>query len=240
MFKNVFFEKDLVLHKLKFGKARSQIREELKGKDSFIPRKIHYVWCGENEMPQICKRCLDSWIKYLPEWEFVLWNEDNFPLDDYPFAKEALNQKNYAMVSDVIRLYALYTYGGVYMDTDVELIKSFDSKVLSANFFACYERPNLISTATLGAIPLHPVLKMLLDWYKMVNYDSRYHQMANTRIISKIFRKNFGIKLTGEELDVILGMKIFESDYFCPEIKDGIVNVSNRTYAIHHYTGLWK
>ena len=91
-----------------------------------IPRKIHYCWFGHGEMPQITKDCIDSWHKYMPDWEYKLWNEDNFDVNRILYTKEAYKAKKYAFVSDYVRLIALLNEGGVYLDTDVEVFKSFD------------------------------------------------------------------------------------------------------------------
>lgn len=91
-----------------------------------IPKKIHYCWFGRGQMPELAKKCIESWKKYLPDYEIKEWNEDNFDLNAYPYVREAYDNRKFAFVTDVVRLYALYTEGGIYMDTDVEVLKSLD------------------------------------------------------------------------------------------------------------------
>ena len=91
-----------------------------------IPKVIHYCWFGRGELPPLAKKCLDSWKKYCPDYEIKEWNEDNFDLDSYPYVREAYDKRKFAFVTDVVRLYALYHEGGIYMDTDVEVLKPLD------------------------------------------------------------------------------------------------------------------
>ena len=91
-----------------------------------IPKIIHYCWFGRGEKPELAKRCIASWKKHCPDYEIKEWNEDNFDINSYPYAKEAYDKRRLAFVSDVVRLYALYQEGGIYMDTDVEVLKPLD------------------------------------------------------------------------------------------------------------------
>ena len=91
-----------------------------------IPKKIHYCWFGHGEMPKLAKKCIKSWNKYCPDYEIKEWNEDNFDIDKYPYVREAYDNRKFAFVTDVVRLYAIYTEGGIYMDTDVEVLKPLD------------------------------------------------------------------------------------------------------------------
>ena len=92
-----------------------------------IPKKIHYCWFGRGKMPELALKCIESWKKYLPDYELKEWNEDNFNMDLYPYVREAYGKRKFAFVTDVVRLFALYTEGGIYMDTDVEVIKNLDA-----------------------------------------------------------------------------------------------------------------
>ena len=88
-----------------------------------IPKVIHYCWFGRGQMPELALKCIESWKKFLPDYEIKEWNEDNFDLDSYPYTREAYDKRKYAFVTDVVRLHALYNEGGIYMDTDVEVLK---------------------------------------------------------------------------------------------------------------------
>ena len=102
--------------------------------ENIIPKIIHYCWFGKGEMPELAKKCIESWIKYLPEYEMRLWNEDTFDLDMYPYAREAYENRKFAFVTDVVRLWALEKYGGIYMDTDVEILKPLDDLLMLPAF----------------------------------------------------------------------------------------------------------
>ena len=93
-----------------------------------IPKIIHYCWFGKGPMPELAVKCIESWHKYMPDWEYVLWNEDNFDVSSYPYTQEAYNAKKYAFVSDVARLVALKKFGGVYFDVDFEVFKPYDGR----------------------------------------------------------------------------------------------------------------
>ena len=115
-----------------------------------IPKIIHYCWFGSNKKPRKVRKCIAIWKKLLPDYEFIEWNEDNFDINMIEYAKEAYNEKKYAFVSDVARLYALLQFGGIYMDTDVELLKPLDS-FLNHRAFCGFESENFLSTAMIGA-----------------------------------------------------------------------------------------
>ena len=115
-----------------------------------IPKIIHYCWFGRGEMPPLAKKCIKSWKKYCPDYEIKEWNEDNFDLDMYPYAREAYDNRKFAFVTDVVRLYAIYTEGGIYMDTDVEVLKPLDS-FLKHIAFSGYENDTLVPTGIMAS-----------------------------------------------------------------------------------------
>ncbi len=203
-----------------------------------IPKVLHYAWFGKGDKPDLLKRCMETWPKFLPDYEIKVWDESNFPFDLYPFAKKAYDNKKYAMVSDVARLHAIYNEGGIYVDTDCELLKSFND-LLNKDAFACFETPNLVSIGTLGAKKHHPWIALMLLWYKSVDFCDDYAEIANTRILTRIMRMHYGIKPNGNPLELNNGIIIFPRDYFCPNKIDGKWQVTDNTYVIHHFSGLW-
>ena len=104
-----------------------------------IPKVIHYCWFGRGPMPQLALDCIESWHKYMPDWEYKLWNEDNFDVNCNQYVREAYEARKFAFVTDYVRLYALKTEGGVYMDTDVEVLKAYDDALMSLPAFTGYE-----------------------------------------------------------------------------------------------------
>ena len=103
-----------------------------------IPKKIHYCWFGRGQMPPMALKCIESWHRYMPDYEYKLWNEDNFDINSVPYVKEAYEARKFAFVTDYVRLYALFSEGGIYMDTDVEVLKPYDD-LLELSGFTGYE-----------------------------------------------------------------------------------------------------
>ncbi|MFC0322754.1 glycosyltransferase family 32 protein [Gallibacterium melopsittaci] len=203
-----------------------------------IPKVLHYCWFGKGIYPDLVKYCMDSWHTQ-NGFRIKLWNEDNFPIDLYPFAKEALRQKKWAMVSDVARLHALYYEGGIYLDTDMELIKPLEP-LLNCQAFGCVESKRLISIGLVGARVFHPWIGKALSWYKLTPFRDIYHIIANTRIISRMTELHYGVKLNGQPFRLNDGMYFFPYDSFLPRKNDkGEFIITDNTIAIHHGTGLW-
>ncbi len=128
--------------------------------------------------------------------------------------------------------------GGIYLDTDMKVLKPFDD-LLAQDFFASYESPNLIATAMIGGQKGHPWFKFFLDWYNHVNCDEDYTEIANTRIAAKLSRLQYGIKLRGQEQIFGQGVRIYPREYFNPAFVNNGFKVTDNTYAIHLGTGLW-
>lgn len=115
-----------------------------------IPKVVHYCWFGRGPKNELATKCIESWKKFLPDYEIKEWNEDNFDVNLYPYAKEALENRKFAFVTDVVRLYALYTEGGVYMDTDVEVLKTYNP-FLHHKMFSGFETNNNVPTGMMAA-----------------------------------------------------------------------------------------
>jgi len=229
-FKNLVFYKDLYTHYLKQIGTEHTISSQRS-----IPKIIHYCWFGHNQPTEKMKKCMDSWYKFLPDYSLTLWNEDNFPFEKYPFAEQAYKHKQYAFVADVARLYALHYYGGIYMDTDVEVIKPLD-EFLQYGAFSSYETNYLISTGIIGAKQNNNWIRLLLSWYDGLNYSKYYKNIANTKIISKITELHYGIKLKKLSSFILPNddLRIFPREW-CPSR-----NITENSYCIHHFTGSWK
>src|SRR4051794_6708390 len=120
-----------------------------------IPKIIHYCWFGRGDYSDLVMKCMKSWKAYLPDYKIVLWNEDNFDVNMNDFVRQAYEQRKYAFVSDYVRLYALYQSGGIYMDSDVEVVKSID-EFLHHRAFLGYEKTELLQTGVMAAEKEHP------------------------------------------------------------------------------------
>ena len=205
-----------------------------------IPKRIHYCWFGRGAKGEKEEKCIESWKKYCPDYEFVEWNEDNFDINYNSFVKEAYDNKKYAFVSDVVRLFALYNYGGIYMDTDVELVKSPD-EFLSHKAFSGFESNNWIPTGLMAGEKGFQLFKEFLDYYDDRNFlleDGSLDTTTNCVIITDICKKH-GLVLNGQYQNVD-GFALYPSDYFCPfENETGKLNKTNNTIAIHWFAKSW-
>ena len=135
-----------------------------------IPKIIHYCWFGRNSKPAIVEKCIDSWKKFLPDWEIKEWNEDNFDVTASAFTKDAYDAKKWAFVSDVARLQIVYNEGGVYLDTDVELKKSLNDLLSYDSFFAFENMCSVNSGVGFGAAPGHDYVKAMLNLYGDIEF----------------------------------------------------------------------
>lgn len=206
-----------------------------------IPKKIHYCWFGKGELPELARKCIDSWKKILPEYEIIEWNEEKFDINSNSYVRQAYENKKYAFVSDYVRLYALYKEGGIYMDTDVEVIKKLD-KFLNHEVFTGFEDEEKIPTGIIGAEKHNPLIKELLEYYtdrSFVREDGSLDMTTNVRIITDILSQyNF---LPNNTLQEVRGMYIYPRTYFCPLTwnKNESYYTSD-THVVHHFAGSWR
>lgn len=206
--------------------------EELK-----IPQIIHYCWFGNKEKPKLVKKCINSWAIHLPEYEIREWNENNFEIASNAFVKNAFNLKKYAFVSDYVRLYALYNFGGIYLDTDVEVFKSFND-LLDNNSFWGFEEGNYVATSTIGAKKNNLFIKNLLDSYTSIEF-SEEKVLTNVAIVSQQL-KNKGLKLNGVHQEIPDVGTFFPQTYFSPYDYINCRNLkTDNSYAMHHYYKSW-
>jgi hypothetical protein len=207
-----------------------------------IPKVIHYCWFGRGQMPPLALKCIESWKKYCPDYELKLWDEDSFDLNLYPYAKEALENRKFAFVTDVVRLYAIYNEGGIYMDTDVEVLKPLDD-LLHLSAFSGYESnkdstfPTGIMASAKGGIWAQEQLAYYDDRH-FVKPDGSFDMKTNAQTITDIMVAN-GFKLTGKYQVYKDDMHCFPKDYFCPKTSTGVLKLTSNSYCIHHFAGSW-
>lgn len=205
-----------------------------------IPKIIHYCWFGSKEMPKLAKKCLASWKKYCPDYEIKCWNESNFDINSNQYVKEAYENKKYAFVTDCVRLYALYNYGGIYMDTDVEVIKNMDAFLECKGFFG-FESDDTISTAIIASEKKMPIFNELIEYYKnrnFVNKDGTFDTTPNTKVITKIFT-NYGLN-PNNKMQNVKDFTFYESEYFSPiDCRTRVKKVTSNTCVIHWFSGSW-
>jgi hypothetical protein len=205
-----------------------------------IPKVVHYCWFGKGEMPRLAVKCIKSWEKYLPDYQLKLWNEENFDLTINSYLSEAYKARKYAFVTDYVRLYVLYNEGGIYMDIDVEVIKSFDS-FLTLPGFTGFEDDKYVPTGIMACEKGNLWAKEQLNYYTDRHFllsDGTFDMTTNTRIISGIMGSN-GFKLQNSYQVYQNCMHVFPNDYFCP-LKFGKVILTDNTHCIHHFASTWN
>ncbi|MBD8071310.1 glycosyltransferase family 32 protein [Bacillus sp. PS06] len=206
-----------------------------------IPKIIHYCWFGAKEKPEIVKKCMESWRKNLPLYEIVEWNETNFDIHSNTYVKQAYDAGKFAFVSDYVRVYVLYHYGGIYLDTDVEVFKSFDDLLYHRSFWG-FEQENYIATSTIGAERGNVLIKQFLDSYhgkKFLNEDGTFNSLTNVAIITELLEW-LGLEKNGQHQE-IKGMGVFyPQSYFSPY---DYINcrkfLTEHTYTIHYFHKSW-
>ena len=205
-----------------------------------IEKVIHYCWFGKGEMSNKMKKCLNSWKKYCPNYRIIEWNEDNFDIESTQWTKEAYAVKKYAFVSDYVRLKVLYEHGGIYMDTDVELIKPIDP-FLKHHAFSGFEGPESAPTGIIAAEKNHHVIKRWLDWYKDRPYlvESRPNMDPNVSFMTADLIEH-GLVMDNTK-QVVDDMIIYPQTFFCPLYLDKFETcMSRNTVCIHHFTSTWR
>ena len=205
-----------------------------------IPKIIHYCWFGEGQMPEKEKKCIETWKKFFPDYEIKKWDETNFDVEETKFSKQAYERKQYAFVSDYARAKILYEQGGLYLDTDVEVVKSFP-KVLDGKGFVGFERRHFIGTAVLAAEKGNGIIKELLDYYVQHSFvmdDGLVDNIANVSILTDIMRKH-KLELGGER-QTVAGFEVFNREYFYPKkLDENEFRVTDETCAIHKCSNSW-
>jgi mannosyltransferase OCH1-like enzyme len=199
-----------------------------------IPKKIHYCWLGDNPLPELTKSCMETWKEYLPDYEIKLWNEANMPNNQY--MHDMLKNKQYAFASDYLRFYALYHEGGIYLDTDMEIIKSLDTFLYNECFLG-YESDKFISAGIIGGQKNHSFFHKM-----MIKIENNYEVNKKEETIPKLITE-----LLDEDVDLKNKLKLYSVDVFYPynpyrnSVKQLMYkDITKNTYAIHHWNYSWK
>ena len=209
-----------------------------------IPKIIHYCWFGGNPLPESVLKCIDSWKKYCPDYEIKQWNEENYDYKKHAYTLEAYEAEKWAFVSDFARLDIIYNEGGIYLDTDVELIKSLDSLLDNECFLAIEQPSHLIATGLgFGAEKGNDAIKEMLDEYSGVHFKLS-KGIYNTTIpcpaknTAPFYKYGFNLEI---DKPTLLGKAtVYPCEYFCPfERKINELTITENTYSIHHYDSSW-
>lgn len=231
-----------------------------------IPKTIHYCWLSEDPLPEKIQLCLQSWLKIMPDYKVKLWNTKNFDINhSIPFVREAFSCRKWAFVADYIRMYALYTEGGIYLDSDVKVLKRFDG-FLSHGFFSSmeyhpyviYKNNSLshlnkdgkriddtyitgieIQAAIMGAEKGHPFCKAVMDWYNDKHFINADGTMAIDIIAPQIYARiaeSYGLRYKDVDQSLNDNMMIYRSEIFAGNRREA----TSASYAIHYCENSWK
>ena len=204
-----------------------------------IPKKIHYCWFGKNPKPKLAEKCIASWKRYCPDYEIIEWNEDNFDVDKYPYAKYCLENKKYACMSDFVRLVVIAEHGGIYFDTDVELIRNPDQLLENEAFYGFENNEYVASGLGFGAEKNQITVLKMLEEYKSLEEENGAFMFKGCPVLNTDALIKLGLRRNGIEQEVA-GAHIFPAEYFNPfEDATGILKLTDNTFSIHWFAKSW-
>ena len=205
-----------------------------------IPKTIHYCWFGRGEKPKLARKCIASWKRFCPDYQIIEWNEDNFDLHQHPYLQWCYAQKKWAFLSDFARLLILSAYGGIYLDTDVEIIRPIDDLLKFDAFFGFENRENIASGLGFGCVPNHPAVKAMADMYRnrkpneAGDFTLKGCPLLNTEALI-----SYGLVPNGQR-QTVLGAEILPADFLNPyDDPTGRLRKTANTYSIHWYGKSW-
>ncbi len=195
-----------------------------------IPRKIHFCWFSENPYPDSILNCIRSWRRFLPDYELVHWNYGRARAIGLPWIDKALAEKNWAFAADAVRLHAVYTEGGIYLDSDVEVVKSFDPLLKRKYFFGYENGSDRIEAAVFGAEPHFPPLEDALRFYREHSFEYS-EDLVDEQVIPNVLKGAFQK----------WNLEIFSESFFSPKsFLDGSVHSDADTFCVHHFSSSWR
>lgn len=210
-------------------------------KKQFIPKTIYYCWFGGGKKDKLFDKCLSSWKKFLPGYKIIEINESNFDIHINKYVEEAYEKKKWAFVSDYARLWCIYKYGGIYLDTDVELIRELD--LTNVKTFFCLQDEKLIATGLgFGSEPNNILIKKMMDDYENIRFIKKRNEVdltscpvRNTKSVEYFFSENGVIEIKSKG-----DITIYPPEYFCPiDFETKQIKITENTIAIHWFSGTW-
>lgn len=211
-----------------------------------IPKIIHFCWLSDDSFPASIQKCIDSWKRYLLGYELMLWNYKRFPRGKSKWVDQAFDNHKYAFAADYIRLYALYHYGGIYLDSDVEVLRSFDELLELPYIIGQEKTPFGIEAATLGFPPRSQFIKDLLDRYEnrhFVKADGSFDEEPLPRIVRRYIASRYNYHVIASVSDFVYAgdtINVFTPEYFSPKhYASKEIEATPQTFSIHHYAGSW-
>lgn len=218
-----------------------------------IDKVIHYCWFGGNPIPKDLQKCIDSWKHFCPDYQIVRWDETNYDVQKNKYMADAYKEKKWSFVSDYARIDIIYSYGGIYLDTDVELVKSLDDFLTYPMFCGFEGRDDLMDKYGIdyeesvnfglgyGAEKGHPILKSILDYYEHISFYKEDGSLNLTAcpVYQTEVLKQFGL-MANRNYQEIENCVVFPADYFSPKsFLTGRINITNNTVSIHHFKVSW-
>lgn len=218
------------------------LRGEFERGSIMIPKVIHYCWFGGNPLTELAEKCIESWKKFCPDYEIVRWDETNFDVNQNDYCREAYESKKWAFVSDYARLKVLYEYGGIYMDTDVEVTKNLDL-FLKHNAFSGFEDEKHIPTGIMASEKDGIWMNLLLSYYDDRHFaleDGSYDLTTNVTSITDMTMKKYPLLLNNQFQETDGVYTLYPSDFFCPKNHySRELKLTENTHTIHHFDGSW-
>ncbi len=210
-----------------------------------IPKVIHYCWFGGGAKPKSVLKCIKNWKKYCPDYEIREWTEKDFDVNSVPYVKEAYEAKAWAFVTDYVRLWIIYNFGGIYFDTDVQVIKNFDP-LLNESAFIGFEKSSqscYVNTGQcVGAVKGNHFIKANMEAYHdmhFLNADGSHNKTSCPVITTKLLN-TLGLEPDINKIQRFDEITVFPWDYFCPiDWRDGLMKKTKNTYSIHHFDAVW-
>lgn len=208
-----------------------------------IPKVIHYCWFGGKPLPELAQKCIESWKKYFPDYKIKEWNESNFNLECCSYVREAYKEKKWAFVSDYARFWILYHEGGIYFDTDVEVIKNFENIIDKGAFMGCENidkfKLGINPGLGLGAPPGLKLYREILEYYQTMHFKYKKETIQTVVYYTTEILKKYNWNEVGR-IELIENIYIYPPEYFCPfNYITGEWNITDKTVSIHHYAATW-
>ena len=205
------------------------------GKITCIPKVIHYCWFGKNKIPEQFQKYIDTWKQWCPDYQIVEWNESNYDIEKNVYMKTAYEQKRWGFVPDYARLDIIYNHGGIYLDTDVEICKSFDD-LLNANFFCGFQRNFFVALGLgFGAVKHNAIIKEFRNFYDDLEFNLTPSPSYQTKVLKK-----HGLVCNNTFQNLGNGAFVYPTDFFDPQgFPSGIIRKTENTHSIHHYSETW-
>lgn len=206
-----------------------------------IPKIIHYCWFGDNPLPELARRCIASWEKYFPDYEIKEWNESNFNLECCNYVIEAYKARKWAFVSDYARFWILYHEGGLYFDTDVEIIKDMTDIISQGAFMGCEASYKCAPGLGLGTEPGLALYKIILDSYQASHFTNMDGSTNYVTVVERVtdILKTYGF-MEKDCIQKVAELTVYPKKYFCPiDYETGKLFITENTRSIHWYDASW-